>query len=946
MKWSIFLFFLLTSIALNGQAADYRIEGAIADDLKSLEATATIRYTNQGATALDTLYFHLWANALGDKSSAYMQQAIDLGMLDAYFDGSKAGYDIESTTLDGQPISLTYAAPDIAYLLLPNRLAPGQSTSLTLSYTLHLPPKHSRLGRTDDGLHLAHWYPRLAAHDQDGWHPMPYLSMGEFYGDYATYDIRLSHPEDLYFACPFATPAAAGTTTARIAADDPPVHDIALFAYRNLRKDHSRIQVGDQSIDIAVYRDPKDKAWDHARESLERAIRYFSETVGPYPYASAIIVQDLSIDRGGMEFPAIATVAGSTSRMVDYYIAHEVGHFWFQGILGFDERSHPWLDEGLTTFYEGRLSELTHGEGYYDAVLPSLATSPHSLPIMRAGIAQQIIRDMDQPMSTPVGELSPINYGINSYGRAAQFWRHMAAYVGEETFDKGIRRLMAEYAYSHPTPAQVQSLLEAESGKDLSAFFTAYIHQGDVDYRLEKSKHDSIRLHQLGSVALPMPLQCGGEITWFMGDAAKRYCPDAVLDPEGITLDYHTSNNASTKPALRLLPRIGSGRKGEVYLSPLVTMNHSDGVGLGAVFFNSTLPAKKLQWLLWPQYSLKSKSITGQAWIQYTQDAAADSWSKIVYRLGAKSFSNNHLERFDSFPRYIRLAPEVRLYQRYTGRSHRESYFRIQHVRLYEQDSRFDIEGGFVGLEYRRSDLSRLGFFTKNSYSLAPSSWSVELESARYENLFGQINDYLKVSAEAKKRYLYAPKFGVDFRLFGAYFLSHSDRESTPRYQNKGVVALLYQGFNDYAYDDYFYNRYDQSGPEQQIALRDGAFKHGTGSARSAQLGQSHDYAAALNIGVDLPIRLPWGLKTRAFADGGLYGQRLFADELKTKYLYSGGLQLSMLRGAVNLYLPVVMSDEIQQVYDEEGLGLLQRLTFSVDFRAFDIWQRLNHERW
>ena len=35
-------------------------------------------------------------------------------------------------------------------------------------------------------------------------------------------------------------------------------------------------------------------------------------------------------------------------------IAHEVGHNWFYGMIASNEREHPWMDEGLNTYFQFR----------------------------------------------------------------------------------------------------------------------------------------------------------------------------------------------------------------------------------------------------------------------------------------------------------------------------------------------------------------------------------------------------------------------------------------------------------------------------------------------------------------------------------------------------------------------------------------------------------------
>ncbi len=41
-------------------------------------------------------------------------------------------------------------------------------------------------------------------------------------------------------------------------------------------------------------------------------------------------------------------------------IEHEVGHNWLYGILATNERDHPWMDEGMNTYFDNRYKQLKY----------------------------------------------------------------------------------------------------------------------------------------------------------------------------------------------------------------------------------------------------------------------------------------------------------------------------------------------------------------------------------------------------------------------------------------------------------------------------------------------------------------------------------------------------------------------------------------------------------
>jgi hypothetical protein len=47
---------------------------------------------------------------------------------------------------------------------------------------------------------ICQWYPKPAVYDRRGWHPMPYLEMGEFYSEYGKFTVHITAPANYVIA--------------------------------------------------------------------------------------------------------------------------------------------------------------------------------------------------------------------------------------------------------------------------------------------------------------------------------------------------------------------------------------------------------------------------------------------------------------------------------------------------------------------------------------------------------------------------------------------------------------------------------------------------------------------------------------------------------------------------------------------------------------------------
>ena len=84
---------------------------------------------------------------------------------------------------------------DICKLKLASPLQPGQSITITTPFRVKIPSGSiSRLGHIGQSFQITQWYPKPAVYDREGWHPMPYLTQGEFYSEYGSFDVSITLP--------------------------------------------------------------------------------------------------------------------------------------------------------------------------------------------------------------------------------------------------------------------------------------------------------------------------------------------------------------------------------------------------------------------------------------------------------------------------------------------------------------------------------------------------------------------------------------------------------------------------------------------------------------------------------------------------------------------------------------------------------------------------------
>lgn len=1049
MKKLIFSFALLySSIILFAQKdyfqqeVNYKIECQLNDEEHILTGNIEIEYFNNAPDDLDFIYMHLWANAFKNIETAFAKQKRRTGSTRFYFakDNQFGYYDSLDFKVDGQPVEWVYDEehPDIAKLNLKAPLKSGNKLTISTPFLIKIPASFSRLGHVKTSYQMTQWYPKPAVYDKDGWHPMPYLDIGEFYSEFGAFDVKITLPENYVvgatgelqndsekafllkkaeeteaffdsflekltnaeeaispsqFLLPLDTFPASSTKLKTLHYTAENVHDFAWFADKRFH-----VQKGDVTLASGKKIDtwtmfPHEEAdlWHKSIEYVNRSVKFYSDKVGEYPWPHATAVHSALSAGGGMEYPMITVIGNSgTPEGLDDVITHEVGHNWFYGILASNERDHPWIDEGVNSYYEYRYMTENYGSRGEVFDLPKLITKGSKIDIQELGYLFMARRGIDQAPETHSNKMSTMNYGIGAYAKPGMVFGHLEAYLGTAPFDGIMQSFYEKWKFKHPGPKDLRVHFEEESGKDLTWFFDGYINStAQLDYAISgintEGKYE-IEIQNKGSINAPFPVSGIKddkiiETRWFEGFEGKKALTfplgeydKVVIDAEHKTLEINRrNNNYKTKGVLKSvepfrlhwLGSFESSDRSTLYWTPLPLYNVYDGFMPALAFYNTTVPSRKLEYFVMPAYSFKTKEVTGMADLRFNVFPKSGLFQKITLGANLKSFNvgnRDSLRTVDGYAstdlKYVRVASSIKFDFRKAATSNFHQSIQFRNIWINEERTSF-ADGNYVGDVWVDYSINELSYKAMMKRALNPFGFKISLERLGFENQVG-INEFektnsFKVALEFKSSYTYARKRSVDVRIFaGKFFKNPFENRALPV---RNMLNLTKQGFNDYSYDNVHFGRNEPDGFwSRQIYLQDGGMKAAFGNGMSFA-GRSNVFIFAVNLKADLPQNLPLNLPLKPYLDFGYFNDGRPVptyESFNERLWWSGGFMLDFFNGTIGVYFPVINSKngiiEVSGDPDPNGLRKLyegrgnywNRITFSIDFHRLNPRRIIN----
>ena len=921
------------------QEVNYSIDVTLDDKAHQLTGREELTYTNNSPATLSFIWFHLWPNAYRDNSTAFAKQQLRNGERKfqfakaadrGYIDGLDFKVNGQTTKLELDPQN-----PDVAKLLLPQKLAAGASVSISTPFKVKIPASFSRFGHVGQSYQMTQWFPKPAVYDRRGWHQMPYLDQGEFYSEFGSFDVTITLPanytvgatgelqnpderarmdalaaatalkktakdfgKDLAFP-----PSEAITKTLRYKQDR--VHDFAWFADKrfNVLKDTVTLASGRTVTSWVLFTNSQPERWIKGLQDVNDALTYYSQWVGEYPYSAATAVDGALSAGSGMEYPMVTVTQPNA-------IVHEVGHNWFYGILGSNERDFPWLDEGVNSYEQLRLEARTNPQA---GPLQDLFASPKAVTSLGVEnlpsgalnlLPYQVMasRGLDQPVQGPgSAAFGQVNYGVIVYFKTAALMKYLAGYLGQDKFDDAMRAYYTKWQFKHPYPEDMEAVFEETTGQKLDWFFREMLtntRQYDADIFATQQIGDVVKVlvRTDSPVLWSVPVStvdAQGKVlqtlwTTPFGDPEdeaqtqldfrRENVAAVVVDAEYVTPQLHrrddrlalADGNFRRREPLRLKPLLSVERwdRSVINWLPVLGANTSDKFMLGAAFYNGLLTTKRVQYLAMPMYSFNRNELNGIAKLDLN----------VLPAKGTRQVTTGVvLQRFE---RYLKLEPSITVVLPHAAYDQPQHQFKLSSTAVNDQDR--GVTNAISG-EYAVRGGNAL------------HNWTAHVELNQYDNKPTEptgTGSALLARAHATYERFYAPKKRASVRLFGGRFLSQS---------NSPAFVLGLSGSPDYRRQTAFLDRQEISHSVtarlHQTDNRDGAFKAFVPIVSS-------EWLSTLNLYADLPVT-----NLGVFADFGVTAkaQRLVFRP-NQRLFYDAGLALPIIRNVLEVYLPVAGS--------------------------------------
>ena len=580
-----FAFLVFSSYCFAYEPPKYEIEVSVDTISHIIQAKQKVTFVNNSDKAVKEVYFHIYPNRkYSEEEKRFISRYAAYFKVNLFPDGFQSGsIKINSISSSGQGLKYQIEGQDqtILRVALEKEVTAGSSAVLELEYQVEIPHCYGRFGWNKNITSLLRWYPLLSVLDNQGWHNYPFYPYHQpYFSEAAIYSVKLTVAKDQIAIHSGVLKEEKqnpdGSKTIFIQSELP-LRDFGLALSPDYKV--QSLEAGGIKIN-SYYLEGGDFYAQKAAEFARDLIKSYSQKLGPYPYKEFNIAPSY-LAYGGTQSSNLILIDSRAYRLpkfliryFDFLISHETGHQWFYNIAGSDEYQEMVIDEGLNSYFI-----LKHLEDKY-APEAQVMVFPKALRYLIPNFYFQRAQTDRYSFTAENGLDSPALNKLSSfqepssifsitYGKGSKIWDMLNFTVGDEIFNKIMRRIFTEYKFRNISMQDIEVLAKEESGQDLGWFFQEWFKTSKkCDYAVREVKDNKVVVENRAEIRMPVEL-----LVEFEDGAKQKLFWDGLGKEKEFLLEYpQTIKSVQLDPEKRLLDldRVNNNWKRKIDIKPVL----------------------------------------------------------------------------------------------------------------------------------------------------------------------------------------------------------------------------------------------------------------------------------------------------------------------------------------------------------------------------------------
>lgn len=879
--------------------AEFDIENA------QIKISQTIQYQNTTQDALQTIYLSDWNNSYSTKKTPLAIRMTDEYRNDFHLaKSSERGYSVvTSIKQNGNDLVFQQLKNqiDIIKVELNDPLLANGIYTIQLDYLVKLPSdKFTSYGVTKSGdLNLRYWYITPVIYNGK-WQYYSNKDLDDLFIAPANVNIHIQYPNGYFLISELdSNNAIQHATYQEVTLQGENIVNNKL--YLNKKSNFNTIQ----NEEISIVSNIDDEGLEMIDKVLisEKITKFIVKNFGSYPHQKLLLSQ-IDYDKDpvyGLNFLPKFIKPYPNHFQYELKILKIALHNYLENTLLVNPRTEQWLLDGIQIYYL-----MNYVDEYYPD-MKFLGTLANFWGIRSFHAADMNFNDKyilaymlmartnrDQPLTMAKDSLIKFNKSIANKYKAGVGLKYLGDFINHDIVVNSLSSFVKENKLKLVSTLDFETYLKSKTNKNVDWFFTDYLRtRKKIDFKIKKvvKTEDSITVTVRNKRDNNMPislysLKNDSIISRFWIENITKYKTITIPrnDADKLVLNY---NNVipeinerdnwkslkgfffNNKPLqFRLFKDLEDPNYNQVFFMPVVQFNNIyDGLNLGIKTYNKTVLKKQLNYKFEPQYSLKSKTFTGSAFVSMTHQLEESQLYYLSYGIGTaySSYAPNLFVR--------QITPSVTLLFREKDdlRSNKKQLVSLRYLDI-NRDK--DVNNIFttsapnynvLNARYINSDDNLINF----------SKWYTDLQIAK---------TFTKAAFNYEYRRLFENNSQLNLRFFTGVFLSNNNDP------NSNYFSFALDRPTDYLFDYPYLGRSESSGIfSQQYIEAEGGFKSKLATPFANQ------WISTINASTTL-----WKY-ILVYGDIGLVKNKFNSPEV----VYDSGIRINLVTDYFELYFPL-----------------------------------------